>query len=149
MTTSLRKIRIYAGLVFVAYFLFATLIPYLVSYSSLYAQEADIYIENPAATNRNKSRPAVYFSHENHMDSYDCLDCHHDYQNGENVLDEDDLEGGKSAKCASCHSKKASIDLETAYHRECMGCHRRFNKQEADTAPITCQDCHNRRSPTP
>ena len=148
MTTSLQKIRIYAGLVFTAYFLLATIIPYLVSYSSLYGQDADIYIENPAP-NHSKSRAEVYFSHENHMDSYDCLDCHHDYQNGKNLLNEDELEDGESASCASCHSKETSIDLKTAYHRQCMGCHRRINKQKADTSPITCQDCHSRRSLTP
>jgi c(7)-type cytochrome triheme protein len=148
MTTSFHKIRIYAVLVFTAYFLLATLISSLVGYSSLYAQEADIYLEN-SASDSSKSRPAVYFSHENHMDSYDCLDCHHDYQNGENILDEDDLENGESASCASCHSKDAAIDLKTAFHRECMGCHRRVNKQEAETLPITCQDCHSRRSLTP
>jgi len=148
MKNSLHKIRIYAGLVFTAYFLLATFIPYLVSYSSLYAQDADIYIENTASYH-SKSRSAVYFSHENHMGSNDCLDCHHDYQNGENVLDEDDLEDDESASCASCHSKEASIDLKTAYHRQCMGCHRHVNKQEADTLPITCQDCHSRRSLAP
>jgi len=148
MTTNLYKNRIYAGLVFIAYFLLVMFIPNLVSYSSLYAQDDDIYIENTASYH-NKSRPEVYFSHENHMESYDCLDCHHDYQNGENVLDEDELENDESAGCASCHTKEASIDLKTAYHRQCMGCHRRVNQQEADNSPITCQDCHSRRSPTP
>jgi DNA-directed RNA polymerase subunit RPC12/RpoP len=143
MTTNFHKIRIYAGLIFTAYFLLAAFIPYLVSDSGLYAQDDEIFIEN-TASNSSKSRSAVYFTHGDHMDSYDCLDCHHDYQNGENVLDEDDLEDGKSADCASCHSKESSIDLETAYHRECMGCHRRVNKQEGDTLPITCQDCHSR-----
>ncbi len=148
MTANLHKIRIYTGLVFIAYFLLATLILYLAGNSSLSAQDADIYIGN-AASGHSESRPAVYFSHEDHMDSYDCLDCHHDYQNGKNVLDEDDLENGKDAKCASCHTKNASIDLETAYHRLCMGCHRRANKQEASALPITCQDCHSWRSHTP
>ena len=143
MTTNFHKIRIYAGLIFTAYFLLAAFIPYLVSDSGLYAQDDEIFIEN-TASNSSKSRSAVYFTHENHMDSYDCLDCHHDYQNGKNVLDEGDLEDGKSANCASCHSEKTSIDLETAYHRECMGCHRSVNKQEGDTLPITCQDCHSR-----
>lgn len=148
MTVSLHKSRIYAGLVFSAYFLVAMLILYVSGNSRLYAQDTDIYIENTAFYD-SKSRPAVYFSHENHMDSYDCLDCHHDYENGENVLDEDDLDDDGSASCAACHSKGATIELKTAYHRQCMGCHRRVNKQEADTLPITCQDCHSRRSLTP
>ena len=147
MTTSIHKNRINAGLILIACFLLATFILYLAGHSSLYAQDADIYIGN-TASNHSNSRPAVYFSHEDHMDSYDCLDCHHDYKNGKNVLDEDDLEDGEDASCASCHTKDASIDLETAYHRLCMGCHRRVNRQEAATLPITCQDCHNHRSHT-
>jgi len=148
MTTSLHKIRISAGLLFAAYFLLATFNPCLVDYSRLYAQDAEIYIENTASY-RSKGRPAVYFSHEDHMEAYECLECHHDYQNGENVLDEDDLEEDGNAGCATCHSKEASIELKTAYHRQCMGCHRLVNKQEADTLPITCQDCHRWRSLTP
>jgi DNA-directed RNA polymerase subunit RPC12/RpoP len=148
MTASLRKNRIYAGLILIAYVLLATFILYLAGNSSLYAQDADIYIKSPASDHGN-SRPAVYFTHEDHTDSYDCLECHHDYRNGKNVLDEDDLENGESASCASCHTKDASIDLETAYHRLCMGCHRRVNKQEAAALPITCQDCHSRPSPAP
>ena len=112
MTTSIHKNRINAGLILIACFLSATFILYLAGHSSLYAQDADIYIGN-TASNHSNSRPAVYFSHEDHMDSYDCLDCHHDYKNGKNVLDEDDLEDGEDASCASCHTKDASIDLET------------------------------------
>jgi c(7)-type cytochrome triheme protein len=148
MTISSEKIRSHPGLAFIAYFLFATFIAYLAGNSSLYAQDADFYIGN-AASGHSEKRPAVYFTHEDHSDSYDCLDCHHDYRNGKNVLDEDDLENGESASCASCHTKDASIDLETAYHRLCIRCHRRVNKQEGDTLPLTCQDCHSRRSPAP
>ena len=148
MTTKLHKIRIYAGLVFTAYVLLALFVPYLAGDSSLHAQDADMYIEKPASDHSNNRSP-VYFTHEDHADSYDCLDCHHVYKNGENVLDEDDLEDGENASCASCHTKDASIDLETAYHRLCMGCHRRVNKQESDTSPITCQDCHSKGSHKP
>lgn len=148
MTNSLHKILIFTVLLFAAYVLLAAFNPCLLGYSRLYAQDAGIYIEN-SEPYRSKSRPAVYFSHEDHMEIYECLDCHHDYQNGENVLDEDDLEEDGSADCAACHSKGASIELKTAYHRQCMGCHRLVNKQEAGTLPITCRDCHNRRSPQP
>lgn len=150
MTTSLHKIRIYACLLFAAYFLLATFIPGLVDYSRLYAQDDEIYIENPASYS-SKSRPAVYFPHERLIEAIDCLDCHHDYQDGKNILDEDDLDDDGSAKCAQaqCHAAGTSIETKTAYHRQCMGCHRRTNKQEAASLPITCKDCHNRRSPQP
>lgn len=123
--------------------------------SQLFAQESEIHIENSGAY-RHKSRPAVYFPHEAHMEIYECLDCHHDYKDGKNILEEDNLDEDGSARCARCHSKNASVVLKTAYHRQCMGCHRLINKQENAFLPITCQDCHNRKalgrdsaSPTP
>jgi len=126
----------------------AFLCPFLPNITSLYAQDSEIYIDNVSAYNR-KNRAAVYFSHENHMETFECLDCHHNYQNGENVLDEDELDEDGSARCAACHSKDASIELRTAYHRQCIGCHRQVNKQEAARLPITCGDCHPRHASTP
>lgn len=148
MTVSLHKVQIYAGIVFVVCFFLATFSPCPVGYSQLYAQDAEIYIENTASY-FSKSRPTVYFSHEIHMEEYECLDCHHDYKDGKNILDEDDIEEDGSVECARCHTKDTPIELKTAYHRQCMGCHRRINKQEAGTLPITCKDCHNRHSPNP
>jgi len=148
MTVSLRKVLIFAGLLFAACFLLAMFNFCLVGDSHLYAQDAEINIENTESY-RNKSRPAVFFSHETHMESYECLDCHHDYKDGKNILNEDDLDEDGSVGCAQCHAKDAPIKLKTAYHRQCMGCHRRINKQEAAILPITCEDCHNRRSPHP
>jgi DNA-directed RNA polymerase subunit RPC12/RpoP len=65
------------------------------------------------------------------MEAYECLDCHHDYKDGKNILDEEDIEEDGSVECAQCHAKGTPIELKTAYHRQCMGCHRRINKQEA------------------
>ena len=142
------KILIFAGRLFIVWFLLTTFNPCIEGHSRLYAQDADIYIENREFY-PSKSRPAVYFSHEIHMETYECLTCHHDYQDGENVLSEDDLDEEKSAACAQCHAEGASIELKKAYHRQCMGCHRQINNQEAAGLPITCADCHNRRSSHP
>ena len=139
---------IWAGLFGIILTLPAILCPNLPGTAHLYAQESEITIDNASAYS-SKNRRAVYFSHENHMEIYDCLDCHHDYQNGENVLDEGELEEDGNAKCAACHSKDASIGLKTAYHRQCMGCHRLVNKQDAEGLPITCQDCHPRNLAKP
>ncbi len=142
MTPEAYKMMIFVGLLFIA---LGLLLP---GAAHLYAQESEITIDNPSAY-PSKNRTTVYFSHENHMETFECLDCHHDYQNGENMLDEDELEEDGSARCAACHSKGASIDLKTAYHRQCMGCHRLVNKQEDAGLPITCQDCHPRSPSTP
>lgn len=148
MTASPHKVLIVAGLLFGGSLFSATFGSCPVGCSRVYAQDAEIYIENTGSYS-SKSRPGVYFSHENHMGVYECLDCHHDYKDGKNILSEDDLDEDGSAGCAQCHAKDTPIELKTAYHRQCMGCHRRINKQEAAILPITCMDCHNRRSPHP
>jgi hypothetical protein len=142
---NLPKILIFAGLFFVAGFLLTTFNPWLAGYTRLYAQEAEIYIENRDFY-PSKSRPAVYFSHEIHMETYECLFCHHDYQEGENILSENDLDEDGSAACVQCHADNTPIELMAAYHRQCMNCHRSVNSQETASLPITCADCHNRRS---
>jgi c(7)-type cytochrome triheme protein len=54
-----------------------------------------------------ENRGPVLFDHEFHMYDFDCLDCHHDMENGENVLDEVDLvEGNPDILCASCHDRQ-------------------------------------------
>ena len=122
-------------------FLSAMIILILPPFAGLYAQEAEIYIED-ASVDKTNGRSAVYFPHESHMEILDCLDCHHDYQNGENVLEEDDLEEDGFSRCANCHTNKASIELKKAYHRQCINCHRTVHKKEDLNLPITCKDCH-------
>ena len=148
MTPEAHKKVVFAGLLCISLVLSAVLGSLLPGAACLYAQESEIFIDNASAYS-NKNRSAVYFSHENHMESFECLDCHHDYQNGKNVLDEDELEEDGKARCATCHTKGASIDLKTAYHRQCVGCHRLVNKQEDAGLPITCQNCHPRNPSIP
>ena len=112
------------------------------------SQSDEIIIDN-ISEERKKSRNEVHFPHAVHMDAYECLDCHHDYQNGENVLDEDDLDEEGAAACSSCHTPSATIDLKRAYHRQCMNCHRDINRQPDYDLPITCKDCHPKRSTEP
>ena len=121
--------------------LWVTLISIPAGLSDVYPQEVEMYIENATAY-RNKGRPAVYFSHENHMDAYECLRCHHDFKNGKNVLNETGLKENGAVGCANCHLDTPSIGLKKAYHRQCIGCHRLLDKRQADTLPLTCQDCH-------
>jgi DNA-directed RNA polymerase subunit RPC12/RpoP len=148
MMPDVQKTMLFAGRLCIMLVLPVILGPILPYAARLYAQESEFYIENVSAY-QDKSRTPVYFSHETHMETFECLGCHHDFQNGENVLDEDALDEDGSARCAACHSKGASIELRTAYHRQCMGCHRHVNKQEAARLPITCGDCHPRNPGTP
>ncbi len=91
----------------------------------------------------NRQRSPVAFSHELHMGLYECLDCHHKYEDGENVLDEDDLvEESPEISCAGCHDDGASIDRQRAYHRQCMGCHISERKAGEASGPEMCGACH-------
>lgn len=102
-----------------------------------------------------KQRPSVAFTHDDHMGSYECLDCHHRYEDGENVLDEDELtdvepdeiimlnlpqEELSGIKCASCHNKDNKImKSREAFHRQCIGCH-----EKESVGPVLCGECHLR-----
>jgi c(7)-type cytochrome triheme protein len=148
MTPDLQKSIRFSGLLWIMLALMLLCGLLVLRAARLYAQESEFYIENLSAY-QDKSRPAVYFSHENHMETYACLDCHHDFQNGQNVLEEDALEEDGEARCAACHSPKTAIGLKQAFHRQCMGCHRHVNRKEAARLPITCQGCHPRYASAP
>ena len=104
------------------------------------------------------------FTHEDHMDELDCLDCHHVYKDGENVLDESDLEeGNPDISCCSCHNSTTKIDLEEAFHSSCIPCHNENSKKfwiprkgiqwksfisnEGQQGPTLCGECHVREKP--
>ncbi len=91
----------------------------------------------------DKNRGAVMFPHDLHMESYDCLDCHHDFKNGENVLDESVLEeDGDNIKCKSCHNAEAKTKAREAFHRQCMNCHNSYKMTAVKTGPSLCGECH-------
>ena len=94
-----------------------------------------------------KQRTIVAFPHDLHMDAFECLDCHHEYIDGENVLDEDELEADNPAiRCVACHDSTAHIDLKKALHRQCVGCHREMRKEKMAIGPELCGECHVKRS---
>lgn len=85
-----------------------------------------------------KQRTGVIFPHEDHMGELDCLACHHRFQEGENVLDEEELyEGNPEILCMSCHDDQQGMDLATAFHRQCIGCH-----TQEKQGPVLCAKCH-------
>ena len=91
------------------------------------------------------SRPVVEFPHERHYEwGFGCLDCHHNYDGGINILNEYDLKPGTpSVSCSSCHSTPR--DLERSYHRKCLGCHRDMKKRGSSYGPLMCGKCHSKK----
>ena len=122
----------------------AILVPLLIFFALSIAngQEGQLVLNNPDAF-PTRQRSAVTFPHELHMDTFDCLECHHDYVKGENVLDEGELEEGNPViRCTSCHHSASRPDLRHAYHFQCMGCHRRMRIEGQATGPELCGECH-------
>jgi len=95
----------------------------------------------------------VKFPHEKHVKEYKiaCTECHHIYVNGKNVW----KEGQPVKKCAECHSPirkrgQKPIDLMHAYHKNCMGCHRKLAKEGkismAEYKKLRrCNTCHQKK----
>ena len=84
-------------------------------------------------------RPAVVFSHANHMD-YDgvdgCLPCHHDGKEDDGAF----IEGSDYLKCTECHGPSDGSgldDLPKVFHQNCIGCHESVGK-----GPVACGECH-------
>jgi len=94
---------------------------------------------------KKDTKGPVIFDHKKHAEDYGiaCSDCHHDYQNGQNVW----KEGDPVKKCNTCHNpekKQGNVDkLNTAYHNNCKNCHK---EQAPDTAPYKkCEGCHQKK----
>ena len=106
-----------------------------------FAQEEEIVLNT--GEDLETQRTAVAFSHDLHMGIYDCLDCHHDFKDGVNVLDEDTLEeGNPDIRCSACHNDQADLDRQKAFHRQCMGCHIDTRKAGEASGPEMCGACH-------
>jgi len=103
-----------------------------------YAQDDIQSLEHDIFADRQ--RPAATFSHELHADTaeIDCVECHHVYENGENVWD-DSME----TDCTSCHKLEAdgkTMSAMKAFHSNCKGCHTKEGK-----GPVTCGECHPKK----
>jgi hypothetical protein len=92
---------------------------------------------------QNRQRTEVDFPHGLHMETLDCLDCHHRYEEGKNVLDSAELEeGAGEVTCNACHDAKSDIDLREAFHHQCIGCHIAMRKEGKKSGPELCGQCH-------
>ncbi|MEJ2236268.1 MAG: cytochrome c3 family protein [Syntrophobacterales bacterium] len=125
---------------------------------NLEAQPDDISLDdNEVFTSR--SRPAVEFPHLRHFDdaSIECSECHHRFKDGENIVDEGELEeDAEGIKCSSCHKGEAGfrfkpdleptkLTLQQAYHRMCTSCHRQLKKENKTAGSVTCGGCHPKK----
>lgn len=123
---------------------FFLIVLFLFSSSLLFAQPEEIIIHHSKSF-KNKRQGPVNFPHELHMERFECLDCHHRFENGRNVLDESELEeGNPAAQCAGCHNLKSPCDLQKAYHRQCLNCHVNNRNPGEKSGPRMCIGCHEK-----
>ncbi len=102
----------------------------------------------------------VEFSHKKHVAEYKntCGDCHHDKDHKPLA----NLKAGDNVQaCIECHKKpgvkpkgkdapklseKETMEyVGEAFHKNCIDCHKEFNKKNNSTnAPTTCVKCHQK-----
>jgi len=89
-------------------------------------------------------RLPVAFPHDMHMGQYDCLDCHHVFdQQHNNILDPGELYAGNPLiKCESCHGAESQLNREEAFHGQCIGCHFKSGGIDQAGGPNLCGECH-------
>jgi c(7)-type cytochrome triheme protein len=129
-----------------SFWAFLIAFPFILLANSLMAQ-SDMMILDSLRGLSGKKRPPVPFPHNLHVEKgLSCKDCHHLYKKGGNVLDESNLtEGNKEIRCSSCHGSKSRLNLEQAYHGQCMGCHKKPLKEQKKAPPRYCGGCHVRK----
>ncbi len=94
--------------------------------TDLKAQQDHIWLNHPKVFMK-RERPPINFPHNRHVEGgLSCKDCHHQYKNGENVLDESTLQGRESG---DSNVLLVSPDPESifrkAIHYNIMSCHKK------------------------
>lgn len=124
-----------------------TLATVLVLTGSVLMAQEDKMILDSSQVPQKKGRSAVTFPHNQHIEAgLDCKACHHVYQNGKNVLDENQLEAGNpDIRCSKCHGATSRRNLQRAFHGQCIGCHVKLWKEKKQTGRRHCGGCHIRK----
>lgn len=125
----------------------------MAAFSSAQEQTPPDVITIKAGIYETLTKSPVEFTHKKHAEDYSiaCAECHHVYENGQNVW----KEGDPVQKCEKCHTEatvqaekklppdQQKLNLKLAFHNQCIPCHRDLKKENPNTiAPTTCQGCH-------
>lgn len=140
-----RKLSILFGIIFMCIFFLNT--DALIAQDNEGEMPEEIVIDNEGY--RQNRKGPVTFSHLAHAEDYEvtCNECHHDYEDGKNVW----KEGDSVNKCSECHDPVDSDGnlkkLMLAYHRNCIGCHKKLVKEgTSEEAPYKkCYECHEKK----
>lgn len=99
-------------------------------------------LNNPIIEKEENLYGTVRFMHKKHAGMLkDCFVCHHHRPADPKAPD--------ITRCSACHQASFNpelperIGLKGAHHRQCMGCHKKWNK-----GPVGCTDCHPKNVPS-
>lgn len=96
-------------------------------------------VKDKAFSDDERTKPTVSFLHEEHNEAAginDCNTCHHAWEDGEKLTDQDSV----GMECSDCHFSPpddTKMDLMRVYHDQCRSCH-----MEEKAGPILCGECH-------
>jgi octaheme c-type cytochrome (tetrathionate reductase family) len=98
-------------------------------------------LNNPLIKKEENLYGTVRFMHKKHAAFLnDCFICHHHRPPDPKALE--------TTRCSACHQASFNpelpgrIGLQGAHHRQCMDCHKRWNR-----GPVGCTDCHDKNVP--
>jgi hypothetical protein len=103
------------------------------------SQAADIDAEHEVIL-LEASLGTVKFTHQAHagLEDMSCNHCHHTLKKNQ-----------QPKPCRDCHQKTSSAsvpDSKTAFHTNCIACHKEKQASKQATGPVdNCTDCHLRK----
>ena len=128
----------------------------LLMVSSLSATDVPDTITMDSKVYTEHTRAPVTFAHKGHAEHEDisCTDCHHVYEDGNNVW----KEGDEVQKCEACHQNtekppqgmkkedKIKEYHKDALHANCRDCHKKMIDKESELGQKLkkCTGCHTK-----
>ena len=98
-------------------------------------------LNNPIIRAEDNLYGTVRFMHKKHAGFLkDCFVCHHQRPADPKALE--------TTRCSACHQRAFNpllpgrIGLKGAHHRQCMNCHKKWDK-----GPVDCMECHPKNVP--
>ena len=112
------------------------------------SDEANVIVIDNEDYKKNR-QGRVIFTHTKHARDYNvsCWECHHEYDEKINLW----TPLSDTMNCLECHDpiekQDEAVRLQTAYHLNCKGCHKKLAQEKKKTGPYRkCLKCHEKKT---
>jgi len=112
------------------------------------SDETNVIIINNEDYKKDR-KGSVKLSHTKHAKDYNvsCWECHHEYDEKINLW----TPLSETMNCLECHDpidvQDEAMRLQTAYHLNCKGCHKKLAQEKKTTGPYRkCLKCHEKKT---